>query len=747
MRYLLFALLVVMLGCHTTAQQRTASDGGVDLLSRDAPAKDVNSQIGLTCASSETCGASAWCNPGSGVCQQRGASKISFTREVNPLFHAESCDSCHSAPGDIGAVVGTSGAPLIFSQSDPYGTWRALVAGGTNCADGLSRRVCVDDPRKSLLALFPLRIPGQPPFDSTQIVEAFTSWNDANLQTILGWIAEGAPFDGTDAGTKVDASPMEATHTDARPTDARLTKVDAQPDVPSRPDPLGVFGPLAFTAGSGCYAEQISWRAATSDPTVAAGVSYDVCYATTASGCANGGGAHQTVVGATAAILNNLGPGTYYVVVTARDDAGDVATAATASFTLALVPPGTPQGLVVTPSTSSPMVLTASWTAPAAGCTPAASYQICISTASTECGQGGTTPWTTATSLTATSITLAGFTPATTYYVFVRSVAQDGSNTGTPNVASATTGTPPDTMAPTSITSTTVVPSSTSCHAAIASWTAPTDDRSTAAQISYDVCYSPNAAECNSGSMNGTHQNVAAGTTSATITGLNVSTTYYLLVRGVDAANNENTTNTTPTTFSIPPAALVTPTGLVAGMNGSSATSLSLSWSPGPASDCTVVMGYEACASTAGACTTAGPWSAPTSAATSSTVVSGLTPNSPYYLSVRAVDGQGNTSTPAATATATTTLCSFATNVAPFLAGSCNGSCHLQIFPTPISYTTLASTPGGPNAGCTNEIDSSMPNQSFIYLVTQAPYCGSILMNPTGASIIATWVSQGALNN
>jgi hypothetical protein len=740
MRRIAIASLVVLVGCHASSRQSGSPDAGPpDGQSHsDRLETDVSSVIGRACVTSEACGASAWCNPAVSACQLRSTPKVSFSRAVNPIFNSDSCETCHSGVGDIGAVTGTSGVPLIFSQADPYQSWTALVAGGTNCSDGLSRRVCVDDPQKSLLALFPLRIPGQAPFDSTELEAVFTSWSDPDLQTLLEWIAEGAPFDGPDGGTKFDAGPTDATTTDARPI-----RTDAQPDIPSRPDPLGALGPLTLAA-AGCSAEQVSWRAATSDPTLASGVSYDVCYTMTASGCANGVGTHQTVVGATTTALNSLSPGTYYVLVSARDDAGDVATAATDSFPIALIPPGTPQGLAVTPSTSSPTVLGASWTVPAAGCTPAASYQICISTTSSGCGAGSPSSWTTSASLTATSTVLTGLTPSTTYYLFVRSVAADGNTVGTPAVASATTGTPPDTTPPSAITAVSVTDSSSSCHAVTASWSMATDDRSTASQISYDVCYSTNTLDCNSGA--GTHQSVAAGTISAVISGLSVATPYYLVVRAIDAANNKNMQTVTPTSFSIPPATPVTPTSLAAGLNGQSASSLSLSWSPGQNSDCTAVSGYEVCGSTAGACTTAGPWSAPTSVSATAAVVSGLTSNTPYYLSVRAVDGLGNASAPAATATTTMTLCSFTNNVAPFLATSCNGSCHASILPTPISYTTLSNMAGGPNA-CTNDIDPSTPTQSFIYLVTQGSYCGSIQMNPAGDSIIATWISQGGYNN
>jgi hypothetical protein len=67
------------------------------------------------------------------------------------------------------------------------------------------------------------------------------------------------------------------------------------------------------------------------------------------------------------------------------------------------------------------------------------------------------------------------------------------------------------------------------------SWTAGTDNTSTAAQLKYQLCWNTSPTGCSAFTV---MQTTTAGATSAQISGLTPRTQYFVSVRAVDAANN-----------------------------------------------------------------------------------------------------------------------------------------------------------------------------------------------------------------
>ena len=172
-----------------------SNDGGgsagsaLDGPSESAPAEGSFPTDGASCAWSSDCAATAWCNPASSRCQARDLPPVrAFVQDVAPILR-DYCAGCHTA-GQTGAIAGASGIPLVLDGM-PHQSWQNLVAGGTSCGRDPHHRVCVDEPRLSLLAIKPLQLPGDPMPPGSAVV-LYHSWSDPTLQAILEWIAQGA---------------------------------------------------------------------------------------------------------------------------------------------------------------------------------------------------------------------------------------------------------------------------------------------------------------------------------------------------------------------------------------------------------------------------------------------------------------------------------------------------------------------------------------------------------------------------
>jgi hypothetical protein len=113
--------------------------------------------------------------------------QITYRGQIFDILQSLGCPVCHT-PGERGDVDPSgSGARLLLDELQRG--YLSLVAGSVNCQGG-QRRLCVDDPASSRLIRQVMA--GQSP---TQESIAFTDWAEPKLQTLLRWIASGAPRD------------------------------------------------------------------------------------------------------------------------------------------------------------------------------------------------------------------------------------------------------------------------------------------------------------------------------------------------------------------------------------------------------------------------------------------------------------------------------------------------------------------------------------------------------------------------
>ena len=215
-------------GADVAMDRGAAGTGGsaaVDASTDEQPTGDVPQAT--SCSTSASCGASRWCNPATGLCEDRQrAPQTKFVEDVLPVFTRGECLYCHLDPGELGAAPLQDGLPLLFNGFPPDIYGRLVTKSGTTCA-GNERRVCVDEPKESLLVTRIVTLPGVTPGLGQH---TYDGWANADIQTLLRWVAEGAPYDGPDGG--VDATAGEGPAEDAAP--------DAQPNAdaaPSEPMP------------------------------------------------------------------------------------------------------------------------------------------------------------------------------------------------------------------------------------------------------------------------------------------------------------------------------------------------------------------------------------------------------------------------------------------------------------------------------------------------------------------------------
>ena len=116
-----------------------------------------------------------------------------FTEDVYPLLTAYACVGCHTGGGPPEAA--NAGFDADFDLT-PMQVWQNLVGPGTTCPDPMNPlRVCTDTPAISTMVTYPLADAlGQ---EDAHPVTAFANLSDPDLQIILQWIAQGAPFQVT----------------------------------------------------------------------------------------------------------------------------------------------------------------------------------------------------------------------------------------------------------------------------------------------------------------------------------------------------------------------------------------------------------------------------------------------------------------------------------------------------------------------------------------------------------------------
>jgi fibronectin type 3 domain-containing protein len=274
--------------------------------------------------------------------------------------------------------------------------------------------------------------------------------------------------------------------------------------------PLGVMGTVTVTPSF--EALTVSWDA------VAGADSYEVYYST-GSTAPSVPGENVVITGYSATISGLTNGTTYYVWVKAKNAAG----ISPYSDSVRGKPLATPKSPTVIASASG--TLTVSWEAAAS----AESYEVYYGTSQTP-------PETPTRTVTTLSTTLTGLADGTTYYVWVKAKNQYGASGFSPIASGKPLG---------GMGTVTVTPS---YEALIVSWDA------VAGADSYEVYYSTAPSEPG--------ENVVITGTSATISGLDNGTIYYVWVKAKNAIGvspYSERASGTPSVLAVPPEAPNTP--------------------------------------------------------------------------------------------------------------------------------------------------------------------------------------------
>jgi hypothetical protein len=396
----------------------------------------------------------------------------------------------------------------------------------------------------------------------------------------------------------------------------------------------------------------LTWNAATSAATPQADIAYDI-YEAAASGAEEygSGPTFTTPLGATTFTVTGLQTlQTWYFVVRARDLDGneDTNTHEVSAKTLSDITPPSFGGLTSAQAVD-PVEVALAWQPASDSATPQSSMSYEVFVGTTKGGEG-TTPIGPATAPIAftpaapapgtTTATVAGLTPGTQYWFYVRAVDAAGVMDTTPTPVELSVTTPADIPSFAGASTS----SSTSPTSITVGWVAATDpDPTETPSVEYLVYVSTTAGD----ELSATPIVSPAGTTSATITGLTPSQTgtkYYVVVRAensIDAidGNDVEITQATEADTTAPAFAGATST------SGATPSSLTVNWSVAsdPVTPSTAIKYLVCMTQTPGGC------SGSSFTATAATTVTGglsftatgLAQNTTYYFVVRAENEVG----------------------------------------------------------------------------------------------------------
>jgi hypothetical protein len=318
-----------------------------------------------------------------------------------------------------------------------------------------------------------------------------------------------------------------------------------------------------------------------------------------------------------------------------------------------------------------------------------------------------------------------------------------------------------DAKAPTFAGLATALPASTT--AIDLSWAAAQDDRSAATAIRYQIYMASASLRQN---FSQPSFQAPAGATTYQVTGLDVATRYFFVVRARDEANNTDTNliERSATTLQIPDTKAPTFGGLLtATPTGNTVT---LAWDP--ATDDLAAQSQLRYAIFVRKMTGSFDFNTPTVLSppgVSNYTVTGLDAQTAYAFVVRAQDPTNNRETNTTEKSATTGVISFTGQVQPIFASSCGGgNCHsgampkdgLDLSSAASSYAALVSKM---SSICVTEtrVVPSMPDKSYLIwkligMGSGTCYQGS-RMPPGGMlsagdmNTVRGWISAGAMNN
>lgn len=536
----------------------------------------------------------------------------------------------------------------------------------------------------------------------------------------------------------------------------------------------GVFQVL----GSNANSVTIAWPEATDNYSQHANMTYHICQSLSPTGCVGGNfTSMKQVTGVTQDTITGLTVSTtYFFVVRAEDEFSNMENNSRVVVSLTTPDFEPPQWDL--PSQMSDVAATAinegqanvTWNTTTDNVTTdTANIAYDIYVAEGAASMNFSVPHTTVVGVQST--TVSGLTPNTSHRFVVR--ARDLAGNRTTNTDEASTSTLVDNTAPVGGVVSSANP--TGCKSMSISWSAATDIGTPSSDIDYLVCVGT-FSQC--GSTN--FSNVVKTVTGSTFTTHSVSSagTYYVKVRARDSSNNTNTNNTSVTvdTTALDTGNPTQPTGLsltTSATSNANTKSITVDWNDSSDS-CfsSTTIDYQICRSTSSAGCTSSNWFtyASTFNGDDFEVISGLNQDTTYWIGVRAVDDEGNVSTPARTSAKTKVSWSDSGLEARF-ASTCAGSgCHgtngwtfaemVNVTDTTCNeYTHLIDGANPPVGGTIQSND----NHSRIYnkIAFTSPTCtigttaaGGSRMPASGAYWSSTqitdlrdWINQGAYNN
>ena len=357
---------------------------------------------------------------------------------------------------------------------------------------------------------------------------------------------------------------------------------------------------------------------------------------------------------------------------------------------------------------------------------------------------------------------LDGLAAGTTYYIVVRAEDLAGNEDSNGVEVAATTLLFPDTMPPTFGGASTATPLTS--FSIEVTWAAATDDNTPAGQIVYHAYASTTPGGQGFGLPDATS---APGDTTVTVGSLQPTTTYHIVVRAEDLANNEDANVVEVSATTLTPD--LTPPVFSGVQTASPAsTRVDLGWiaaTDNQASPAQIV--YQVFwALTPGGQNFLNP-NAITGPGATTYQAQGLTPNTDYYFVVRASDPSGNVEQNTVELRSRT-LVSFNANVLGIFTGNCAvQNCHGQTNPVLgqnlTSWSTIFNTAINQPAQQPNNppMDRIEPGQSSLsYLMhkvdgTHLGVGGSGDQMPknnpplpqASREILRDWIDQGAQNN